>query len=59
MDEEDYQNDIAKDEQKDFENLKDENSKIHIQKLENEILNLKIQKSISKKIENALSEISK
>ena len=37
MDEEDYQNDIAKDEQKDFGNLKDGNSKIHIQKLGNEI----------------------
>lgn len=59
MDEEDYQNDIAKDEQKDFENLKDENSKIHIQKLENEILNLKNSEEHFQKIENALSEISK
>ena len=37
MDEEDYQNDIAKDEQKDFENLKDENSEEHFLKIENEL----------------------
>ncbi len=59
MDEEDYQNDIAKDEQKDFENLKDENSKIHIQKLENEIQDFKNSEEHFLKIENELSEISK
>ena len=59
MDEEDYQNDIAKDEQKDFGNLKDGNSKIHIQKLENEIQDFKNSEEHFLKIENGLSEISK
>lgn len=59
MDEEDYQNDIAKDEQKDFGNLKDGNSKIHIQKLGNEIQDFKNSEEHFLKIENGLSEISK